>query len=264
MAENPRKSQAEKPTITCPAIDFAAYTEISSDTIESAKELQKTTIKQLTKSQQQELDNLNVVMKQIKEIINIETGDDEEMKENDDELNHLKILEKQADLFNQLITSINKNATAANAILTYNLYMQANMKSQNNINNNNSNIALNDNDQLKTFATVYDILWKIQGFTDLWPHFANLVNNSMYLQPWFWANCGYAVGFAISDIIKMIILGNIWIYKITAAQLAKIIKESIKDFNDKILYKKNLSQKAAIQIIKENDMTEIIPKDCKV
>ena len=267
MAQKPIEDRVAKPTIIqCPQIDFAQFENISNETIDSVIRLQNNTFNQFKKTHEDELNNLDSVMLQIKAQIRGADGadEDEEMKENDVDNGELKKLQKNSQLFDKLITSINNNAIAANAIVAYNLYIQENMNKHNNRNNNINANNLNVNKQLQTFVTVYDILWKIQGCIELWPHFAKLVKNSIYLQPWFWANSGYPIGFAISDCIKMIILGNIWIEYVDNARLVTIFKESIKKFNTKLLQRKKVPQQHTIKILQENEILDIFPQQTKV
>ena len=270
-----QNSEKDKQNVPCSHhIDLTEYKHISAETKQGAETVHNLTLTALSKAHLQEIKNLDTIMKQISDKIQEKNNDDGreeghgEVEEKDNEDVDLTLLETKADLFNKLIQSINSNSIAASAIITYNSYWQTNQNKSNNDENNHNNDeepgTSNSNSQLQTFANVYDILYQIHGYTELWPHFANLVEKSLYLQPYFWSKCGYAVGYAISDLIKMIILGNIWMQKLTQAKLEQMITQAVYDFNAKLTLKKTTKQKEKLKLLTKEDVENIIPTDPKV
>lgn len=234
---------------------------------QSVEQLNIASIKNLTQAQFKEMENVQNIL------INVEqteegNDDDEDMLEGGGGLDEGKEgkLSERAAIFKKLIVQINQNTTAATAILTYNQYASIHCKesSQNNDRNDNHNARDEVADQLNTFSTVYDMLWKIHGDPELWPFFRDLFKNSVYLKPFFWNQCGYPVGFAISDLIKMIIINSIWLDNVDSAMLKKYIRQSVENINTKIKGKKSAASLAKYQLLKEDEISALYPDDPKV
>ena len=253
MAEKTRK---EQPTISCLInFDNSNTQDLTEEIKVQFQQLNTETLKQISADQQKEMENLNMVMHDIQNanlrLLEKQQQANDQQQNNDQRQNEKSLVEK-AKLFNELIVSITQDSVAATAILSYNKYINKNMATD-----PNKNVNDDSESQLHTFAKVYHILWEIQGEDHLWPFFTKLVNNSLYLQPHFWVQCGFAVGFAIADIIKMIIIAQLMIEHVDAETLQKAVKESIAKINGKIKSDKYSK-------LPQDEILQILPNDPKV